>query len=247
MNCSQTTGNNMVLNVRSDKISRTEEHHGLVLRAEVFNHIQTKLGHCDVDCFATESNAKLPRFWTLYPSPKAEHQDFFSQHLNPNTLYYVFPPPGLLYRTLAVLRDQQARAIVIAPDFPEQIWEPLLLRMSKRTLPLGPEALVPSSASQELPPGQTWTAYRVGPQDNYSEPPELHRPGANMTANGRNLPVTVHQKRFPLTILQCRRSSTSSPRNPNACAQVEQLRPRDLLFARVRKSEATRQTHMTRL
>jgi hypothetical protein len=35
---------------------------------------------------------------------------------------------------------------------PEQIWEPLLLRISKRKLVLGPEALVPSTASQELPP-----------------------------------------------------------------------------------------------
>jgi len=236
-----------VLNVQSDKISRTEEHHGLVLRAEVFNRIQEKLGHCDVDCFATESNAKLPRFWTLYPSSKAEHQDFFSQHLDPNTLYYVFPPPGLLYRALAVLRDQQAQAIVIAPDFPAQIWEPLLLRMSKRTLRLGQEALVPTSASQELPPGQTWTAYRVGPQVNCSEQPELHRPGANMTANGRNSPATVQQKGYKSKTLQCKRSSSSSPRNPNACARAEQLKQRGPLCAKVRKSEATRLTHMTRL
>jgi len=74
---------------------------------------------------------------------------------------------------------------------PEQIWEPLLLRISKRKLVLGPEALVPSTASQELPPGQTWTAYRVGPQVNCSEQPEPLRPGANMTANGLNSPVTV--------------------------------------------------------
>lgn len=76
-----------VLNIASDRLSRCERHSGLVLQAEEFAKIQRELGPCTVDTFATEKNAKLPRFWSLLPSTKAEAIDFFAQPLSRKERY----------------------------------------------------------------------------------------------------------------------------------------------------------------
>ena len=148
-----------VLNTISDKLSRTELHSGLVLRAEAFSQLQRHLGPCTVDAFATRANAKLPRFFTWLPDPEAEAQDFFAQHLDKKELYYVFPPIALLLRALAKIRDEQVRAVVVAPSFPDQVWAPLLRSGTLKSIDLGTEALVPNQAFRELPKNTRMIAY----------------------------------------------------------------------------------------
>ena len=106
-----------VLNVVSDKLSRTETHSGLVLRAEVFARLQDQLGPCTIDAFATQTNAKLPRYISWQPDPEAEAQDFFAQHLSKKECYYIFPPIALLLQALAKIRDEQVKAVIVAPCF----------------------------------------------------------------------------------------------------------------------------------
>ena len=155
-----------VLNVVSDKLSRTEAHSGLVLRAEVFARIQDQLGPCTIDAFATQTNAKLPRYISWQPDPEAEAQDFFAQHLNKKELYYIFPPIALLLQALAKVRNEQARAVIVAPCFPDQVWAPLLRSGTLKSINLGTDALVPNRASSELPRNTQWKACLWGMQEH---------------------------------------------------------------------------------
>ena len=155
-----------VLNVVSDKLSRTEAHSGLVLRAEVFARIQDQLGPCTIDAFATQTNTKLPRYISWQPDPEAEAQDFFAQHLNKKELYYIFPPIALLLQALAKVRNEQARAVIVAPCFPDQVWAPLLRSGTLKSINLGTDALVPNRASSELPRNTQWKACLWGMQEH---------------------------------------------------------------------------------
>lgn len=151
-----------IMNTISDQLSRTEMHSGLVLRAEAFAQLQEKLGPCTIDAFATRANAKLPRFISWHPDPEAEAQDFMVQHLSKQELYYVFPPMALLLRALAKIRDEQVKAVIVAPDFPDQVWAPLLRSGALKSINLGTEALVPNQAAAELPKNTQMIAYLWG-------------------------------------------------------------------------------------
>ena len=155
-----------VLNVVSDKLSRTETHSGLVLRAEVFARLQDQLGPCTIDAFATQTNAKLPRYISWQPDPEAEAQDFFAQHLSKKECYYIFPPIALLLQALAKIRDEQVKAVIVAPCFPDQVWAPLLRLGASKSIDLGRDALVPNQASSELPKDTQWRAYLWGTQQH---------------------------------------------------------------------------------
>ena len=155
-----------VLNVVSDKLSRTETHSGLVLRAEVFARLQDQLGPCTIDAFATQTNAKLPRYISWQPDPEAEAQDFFAQHLSKKECYYIFPPIALLLQALAKIRDEQVKAVIVAPCFPDQVWAPLLRLGASKSIDLGRDALVPNQASSELPKDTRWRAYLWGTQQH---------------------------------------------------------------------------------
>ena len=155
-----------VLNVVSDKLSRTETHSGLVLRAEVFAHLQDQLGPCTIDAFATQTNAKLPHYISWQPDPEAEAQDFFAQHLSKKECYYIFPPIALLLQALAKIRDEQVKAVIVAPCFPDQVWAPLLRLGASKSIDLGRDALVPNQASSELPKDTQWRAYLWGTQQH---------------------------------------------------------------------------------
>ena len=155
-----------VLNVVSDKLSRTETHSGLVLRAEVFARLQDQLGPCTIDAFATQTNAKLPRYISWQPDPEAEAQDFFAQHLSKKECYYIFPPIALLLQALAKICDEQVKAVIVAPCFPDQVWAPLLRLGASKSIDLGRDALVPNQASSELPKDTQWRAYLWGTQQH---------------------------------------------------------------------------------
>ena len=155
-----------VLNVVSDKLSRTETHSGLVLRAEVFARLQDQLGPCTIDAFATQTNAKLPCYISWQPDPEAEAQDFFAQHLSKKECYYIFPPIALLLQALAKIRDEQVKAVIVAPCFPDQVWAPLLRLGASKSIDLGRDALVPNQASSELPKDMQWRAYLWGTQQH---------------------------------------------------------------------------------
>lgn len=75
-----------------------------------------------VDAFASAHNTKLDQFWTLTPHPRATATDAFAQRWKGKQLY-INPPFHLMHQVINKLKhDRPARAIVIAPVWPNQPW-----------------------------------------------------------------------------------------------------------------------------
>ena len=118
-----------VVNSRADRLSRIEHWHGAVLKYDAFQRIIARLGTCDVDAMATADNAKLPRFVSLLPHPRAEAIDFFRWVPAPSDRLFVFPPTPLVASVLRRLQTVQRTAVVVVPCWPSAPWWPELMRM----------------------------------------------------------------------------------------------------------------------
>ena len=90
----------------------------------------------EIDLFATRENRKLPRFLSPVPDRLAEGVDAFTCPWNRWQSVYLFPPTSLLLRVLLLLQHYRGRALLVTPDWPNQPWYPLALRLAKRRWPL---------------------------------------------------------------------------------------------------------------
>jgi hypothetical protein len=95
--------------------------------------------HPVIDWFATSVNHQLPRFYSWKSDPAAEGTDAFAFNwgVQPG---YIYPPFALLPRILRKVTEDNARIILIHPDWPGALWAPDLRRMAQHTV------LLPSSA-----------------------------------------------------------------------------------------------------
>ena len=86
----------------------------------------------EVDLFTTRENHLLPQFVSPVPDHLAAGTDTFSMSWNQWNLLYLFPPASLILKVLALLKDYQGRAILVAPNWPNQAWYLVLLQKSLR-------------------------------------------------------------------------------------------------------------------
>ena len=122
---------NVLADLRSRKF---KDHLEWSLNFKIFEEICLWFGTPDVDLFASRNNTKLPRYVSWEPEPDSWRTDAFSFSWNDNMLYYCFPPFSLLPRVINKIQQDQARAIVIAPNWESQPWLPLLFREATTTL-----------------------------------------------------------------------------------------------------------------
>ena len=85
-------------------------------------------GQPTVDLFASEANAQLPVFCALSPGGGVWRIDAFSFPWLP-ALAYAFPPFALIPRVLAKVKDDEAKLLLVAPNWPGQPWFPSLLEL----------------------------------------------------------------------------------------------------------------------
>jgi hypothetical protein len=103
------------------------------VRALAAEHLGSAL---TVDWFASATSAQLQRYWSRYPDPAAEGLDAL---LAPSWLvspcrcgsYHrevglFFPPPPLLGRVLARVKQEGACGVIIVPRTPGAPWWPVL-------------------------------------------------------------------------------------------------------------------------
>jgi len=91
------------------------------LNEEVFHSIVDKWGMPVIDMFASRLNYQIDKYVSWGPDPKAFQIDAFS--LNWSDLFiYVYPPFSLLPRVLRKIQKDNAKAIVIAPNWKTQPW-----------------------------------------------------------------------------------------------------------------------------
>jgi hypothetical protein len=108
-----------------------------------------------VDLFAHNKNNKLPRFVAM-EGPLAQGAsavDAFQQDWG-SGLPYMFPPVQLLLRVLAKVRDENVRAVLVAPKWPSQPWWTIFQAIQQKTVVLG-------DAKDVLSPGPGMTGSHV--------------------------------------------------------------------------------------
>ena len=152
-----------VENILADALSRVEDHHGLILRKETFIQLLKK-HQLQIDCFATEENTKLKRFYSMKPTKKAEGMDFFAQQPKKTEMLYLFPPINQIGRTLRKIYNEDLQGVIIVPKWPSQPWWPQLTKLATAIEPLGVNAMLPTQAARELPKQTEWLAVTVSKQ-----------------------------------------------------------------------------------
>jgi len=136
-------------NVIADEESRTmRDRCDWMLNPHVFEQIQSQIGPCRIDLFASRLTRQLPRFFSWRPDPEAEKTDAFSQDWS-TARGYANPPWCLIGRCLSQIKRQNARVILITPLWNTQPWFPALLGLTEnypRLLPASKDlVLLPSN------------------------------------------------------------------------------------------------------
>ncbi|GAQ91382.1 DNA Adenine methyltransferase [Klebsormidium nitens] len=148
-------------NARADYLSKVRDVDDFGLSAEAFAFISARFGPCTVDRFASEHNAKLPRFDTFYWCPGAAAANTFTQDWGADERKYCFPPPNLVAPTLRHARACRARMTLVVLGWRSAPWWPLLCGSvesgrgfapfvrQQLYFPAGREVLVPGRASRD--------------------------------------------------------------------------------------------------
>ena len=89
---------------------------------QIFN----KIGHPQVDLFASTLNRQLPVYCTKHKDPAALTTDAFTMTWS-NFLGYAFPPFVLIPRVLQKVQTDKANLLLIAPWWPKRPWFPTLV------------------------------------------------------------------------------------------------------------------------
>ena len=86
--------------------------------------IQPKL-----DLFASRLNYQILPFVSYKPDPEAMHVDAFTLDWSSYETLYAFPPFSIINRMLSKIRQDKCEALIIVPNWPNQVWYSVLMKM----------------------------------------------------------------------------------------------------------------------
>ena len=96
------------------------------LSQALFDHIVSVFGILPtVDWFASDYNAKLPRFYSRFWNPHSEGIDALSECWTFEFGYF-FPPIGILHKVLEKLKSDKAEGILVVPRWPSALFWPMI-------------------------------------------------------------------------------------------------------------------------
>ena len=131
----------------ADALSRGSPHDMLQINDSCWERLQVRFGPHSVDRYASESNARLPRFNTEVPTLASEGAPALTQEWKGEN-NFVFPPMSELPAVAQLLVSQPAlQATVVAPHWPAQAWYQQLLEAASYV------ELWPALEVCSLPPG----------------------------------------------------------------------------------------------
>ena len=168
-----------VLNVVADELSRRLDAEDYRFNTRLFQEFQVRFGPCQVDRFASATNAMLDRFWSWDRCPGLEGLDSFSAPLRHwrESRSWCNPPWSQLPRVVRLLRHSGAAATVVAPYWRGAPWMASLLELSEDWQVLQPawDLFCPGVLGSSKPIGPPRWAVLVA-----SVPLRPPRPGVNL-------------------------------------------------------------------
>jgi len=131
-----------VLNYESDALSRRSlRRSDWGLDPNLLPAIERAFGLLDIDLFASDTSALLPRFFALPGSTRAEAFDAFSKRWT-KLRGLANPPFRLIPKVLQKIEKDQATVVLVAPFWKGAIWWPDLVRLAVKMLPLPTGAFI---------------------------------------------------------------------------------------------------------
>ena len=105
------------------------------------------LNYCpDVDLFASRHNMQCKLYVSYRPDPGCMAVDAFSLNWH-SIMFYAFPPFSVLTQTIQKIEKEEATGVVVAPNWPTQVWYPALMRL----LIAHPLLISPDKSNLSLP------------------------------------------------------------------------------------------------
>ena len=99
------------------------------LHKKLFQRALSTLNYCpDVDLFASRHNTQCKLDVSYRPDPGCMAVDAFSLNWH-SIMFYVFPPFSVLTQTIQKIEKEEATGVVVAPNWPTQVWYPALMRL----------------------------------------------------------------------------------------------------------------------
>ena len=101
------------------------------LSNEAFYKIKKEFGHPKIDLFASNKNYKCNTYVSRFPDKHAYETDAFTFSWH-DLDFYAFPPISLISKTLNKINEDNARGLLVVPDWPNQPWYPMFHSMLER-------------------------------------------------------------------------------------------------------------------
>lgn len=99
------------------------------LRSDVFEKMCNIWSKPNIDLFASRLNHKLDLYCAYRPDPGAAYIDAFTLSWSDYDSCYIFCPFSLINRCIRKIISDKARAVMVVPLWPAQLWFPVLLRL----------------------------------------------------------------------------------------------------------------------
>ena len=111
-----------VKNVHANWLSRVLFRHEWQIQPRVFRFIDKLFGPHDIDRFASEHTALLPRYNSMFLDRHTEAVDAFSQDWGRNINNWINPPFALLPRVIHKIKQDSACTTILAPFWKGTSW-----------------------------------------------------------------------------------------------------------------------------
>jgi len=140
------------LNTVADLLTRFWDADDYSVTREFFRTVQLDAGAwATIDCFASESNAQLARFFSPTYSGRSMGVDAFAHFWSPLEICWLFPPISMVGRAVNFLRACKGRGLLLIPQWKTSYFYPLLRQcfalsaVRKKTVYEGKNCLVRGS------------------------------------------------------------------------------------------------------
>ena len=116
-----------VENTEADSASRLfDDHTEWALKRDIFDYITQEMGCPTIDLFASRLNKKVENYCAWQPDPAAIYIDAFMYHWGGEQFVYAFPPFSVIHMVVQKIIQDEARGILVIPDWPTQPWYTLV-------------------------------------------------------------------------------------------------------------------------
>jgi hypothetical protein len=113
------------LNEQADYLSKIIDYEDWKVKDIYFHSIQSYWGSLTIDCFASNENHKLPRYYSRFFSPGSLGVDCFAYSWHGEFCWLV-PPISLIPRTIKHVQLCQCRGVLMVPVWPSSVFWPAI-------------------------------------------------------------------------------------------------------------------------